>query len=121
MGSSPIPMQGALTPACHMFSHACHQVVVKTSKGRIIKAKRLGLTVGAWTNDVLAHVGVQIPLQIWKVHWGHYYLNPAVMHLLPQWYKFGKLKPDSWDEGLYYGFPPEGAEPVVKVQAPHIT
>jgi len=90
-------------------------VVVKTDKGRTIKAKRLGLTVGAWTNDLLAHLGMHLPLDIWKVHWGHYYIDPAMKDSIPQWYKFGKLQPDSWDEGLYYGFPPEGPEPVVKV------
>ena len=77
--------------------------------------KRLGLTVGAWTNDVLVHLGIRLPLDIWKVHWGHYYVDPALKDSIPQWYKFGKLQPDSWDEGLYYGFPPEGSEPVVKV------
>ena len=88
--------------------------MVKTNAGRTIKAKRLGLTVGAWTNEVLAHLGMHFPLAIWKVHWGHYYVDPAVKDALPQWYKFGKLQPDSWDEGLYYGFPPESAEPIVQ-------
>lgn len=91
------------------------QVVVSTSKGRQITARRLGLMVGAWTNEVLAQLGMQLPLDIWKVHWGHYYVDPAVKDRLPQWYKFGKLLPDSWDEGLYYGFPPESGDPVVKV------
>ncbi|KAL0039386.1 hypothetical protein WJX79_005724 [Trebouxia sp. C0005] len=101
---------------------AADQVAVQTSEGRTIMAKRLGLTVGAWTNDVLAHIGMTLPLDIWKVHWGHYYVDPAIKESLPQWYKFGKLQPDSWDEGLYYGFPPEASEPVVKVGvdfAPH--
>ncbi|KAL0053637.1 hypothetical protein WJX82_008652 [Trebouxia sp. C0006] len=101
---------------------AADQVAVQTSTGRTIMTKRLGLTVGAWTNDVLAHLGLELPLDIWKVHWGHYYVDPAIKDSIPQWYKFGKLQPDSWDEGLYYGFPPEGSEPVVKVGvdfAPH--
>lgn len=96
---------------------ASDQVVVETNKGRTICARRLGLTVGAWTNEVLAHLGMHFPLDIWKVHWGHYYIDPAVKDSIPQWYKFGKLQPDSWDEGLYYGFPPETHEPVVKVGA----
>ena len=91
------------------------QVAVQTSTGRTVMTKRLGLTVGAWTNDVLSHLGMELPLDIWKVHWGHYYVDPAIKDSIPQWYKFGKLQPDSWDEGLYYGFPPEGSEPVVKV------
>ena len=74
----------------------------------------MALTVGAWTNEVLSHLEMQLSLEIWKVHWGHYYVDPAVQHRLPQWYKFCKLRPGSWDEGLYYGFPPENAEPVVK-------
>ena len=90
-----------------------------TSKQRIITAKRMALTVGAWTNEVLSHLGMQLSLEIWKVHWGHYYVDPAVMHSLPQWYKFCKLRPDSWDEGLYYGFPPEHSEPLVKASKLH--
>ena len=74
----------------------------------------MALTVGAWTNEVLAHLGMQLSLEIWKVHWGHYYVDPALQHRLPQWYRFCKLRPGSWDEGLYYGFPPETSEPVVK-------
>lgn len=90
------------------------QVVVTTSKQRTITAKRMALTVGAWTNEVLSYLGMQLSLEIWKVHWGHYYVDPAVLHRLPQWYKFCKLRPDSWDEGLYYGFPPEDSQPLVK-------
>lgn len=88
--------------------------MVTTSKQQTITAKRLTLTVGAWTNEVLSHLGMQLSLEIWKVHWGHYYVHPEVQHRLPQWYKFCKLRPESWDEGLYYGFPPENAEPIVK-------
>ena len=112
--------QGMGRPQPHSWSFAakCIQVVVKTSSGRTIMAKRLGLTVGAWTNDVTAHLGLQFPLEIWKVHWGHYHVDPAVKDSMPQWYKFGKLQPDSWDEGLYYGFPPEGPEAIVKARAP---
>lgn len=94
------------------------QVFVTTSKQRTITAKRVALTVGAWTNEVLAHLGMQLSLEIWKVHWGHYYVDPALQHRLPQWYKFCKLRPDSWDEGLYYGFPPEDSRPVVKAGSP---
>lgn len=92
------------------------QVVVTTSRQRTITAKRMALTVGAWTNEVLSYLGMQLSLEIWKVHWGHYSVDPAILHRLPQWYKFCKLRPDSWDEGLYYGFPPEDSQPLVKAR-----
>lgn len=74
------------------------------------------LTAGAWTNEVLAHLSIQFPLEIWKVHWGHYYIDPAMQNSIPQWYKFGRIQPNSCDEGLYYGFPPQSSEPIVKVR-----
>ena len=95
------------------------QVVVTTTKGRKIAARQMCLTAGAWTNEVLAHLHMQFPLEIWKVHWGHYYIDPAMHSSIPQWYKFGRIQPDSHDEGLYYGFPPQSPEPVVKVKLVH--
>lgn len=100
--------------------------MVTTNKGRSIRAGKLCLTVGPWTNEVLAHLGMQFPLEIWKVHWGHYHIDPALQDSIPQWYKFGRLGQDCpHDEGLYYGFPPQCAEPVVKVRGPqseaHVT
>lgn len=91
-------------------------MIVTTTKGRKIQARQACLTAGAWTNEVLSHLQVQFPLEIWKVHWGHYYIDPALHNTIPQWYKFGTVREELHDEGLYYGFPPQTSEPIVKVR-----
>jgi hypothetical protein len=42
-------------------------------------------------------------------------VQPSLLSQYPQWYCFGKERPATWDGGLYYGFPAESDEPVVKV------
>lgn len=56
-------------------------------------------------------------LQVWNVHWGHYKVSPKLAQSFPQWFCFQKEKEDSLDGGLYYGFPPETSDPVIKVGA----
>ncbi|KAK9803185.1 hypothetical protein WJX72_011723 [[Myrmecia] bisecta] len=91
------------------------QVCVRTKAGRQLTAKRVILAVGAWTNDLLAHVNVRLNLEIWNMHWGHYYVDPQLRAQYPQWYCFGKGRPATWDGGLFYGFAAENSEPMVKV------
>ena len=88
---------------------------VRTSKGAHIHASRVILAAGAWTNDVLRLLGVQLDLEIWAVHWGHALIDPLRREQYPQWYSFGRERPATWDGGLYYGFPPDTDEPVAKV------
>merc|ERR1712176_1307651 len=91
------------------------QVHITCSDGKLIKANQVVLTAGAWTNDLLDHVDMQLDLEIWAMHWGHYRVSEALKREYPQWFCFRKEVPEKWDGGLYYGFPVEGDEPIIKV------
>lgn len=65
--------------------------------GKIIRAKKVVIAAGPWTNKVLECLGYEIDAEVWKVHWGYYQLKSGAQ--APQWFHFGK------DNGLYYGFP----------------
>ncbi|CAG9460430.1 unnamed protein product [Pedinophyceae sp. YPF-701] len=90
-------------------------ILLTTSRNRFIRCKKLVLSPGAWVNDLLAHVGVQLDVEVQSVHWGHYRVRPELRDQMPQWFCFLKEKPGTWDGGLYYGFPAETEEPVIKV------
>lgn len=79
------------------------------------QAKRVVLAVGAWTNELLAHLGVQLDLEIWRMHWGYYRVHRPLTARFPQWYCFQAPGAHPWDGGLYYGFPIEGQESAIKV------
>merc|ERR1712176_421450 len=91
------------------------QVHITCSDGKLIKANQVVLTAGAWTNDLLDHVDMQLDLEIWAMHWGHYRVSEALKREYPQWFCFRKEVPEKWDGGLYYGFPIEGDDPLIKV------
>ena len=48
------------------------QVRVETSRGRTLTSRRAIVAVGAWTNPTLRSLGVEMGVEIWKMHWGHY-------------------------------------------------
>lgn len=53
-------------------------VELVTSKGRFLRARRVVLCCGAWTNELLHHLGVTpLNLELWGVTWGHYELEGA--------------------------------------------
>ena len=86
-----------------------------TSEGRLIKAKKVVVAAGAWTNKVLASLGCALDLEVHSVAYGHYRLTEEAAGRFPQWFCFRKGR-GGMDGGLYYGFPPEDpAVPVVKV------
>mmetsp|Transcript_14851 Transcript_14851/g.25137 ORF Transcript_14851/g.25137 Transcript_14851/m.25137 type:complete len:1221 (+) Transcript_14851:276-3938(+) len=78
---------------------------VLTSSGTIFVTDKLVCCAGAWTNNILGHLGVELDMEVWKVHWGHYKLKEGKQS--PQWFHFGK------DDGLFYGFP--GKDGIAKV------
>lgn len=85
-------------------------VLVATSNGRLLRAKSVVLCAGAWTNDLLKPLGVQLDLEVHNMHWGHFEVEDGAD--IPQWFCFRKEKNDSPDDdpakldgGLYYGFP----------------
>jgi glycine/D-amino acid oxidase-like deaminating enzyme len=72
---------------------------VLTASGKRFIADKMVVAAGAWTNNVLAHLNVQLDVEVWRVHWGHYKLKEGKQ--APQWFHFGK------GDALYYGFPGE--------------
>ena len=48
------------------------------------------------------------------MHWGHYRVDPELKHKYPSG-SASVRGPRLWDGGLYYGFPCEGDESVIKV------
>ena len=91
------------------------KVHITCSDGNIIKAKQVILAAGAWTNELLKHLDSELDLEIWLMHWGHYRVQKELKERYPQWFCFRKEVPQKWDGGLYYGFPIESEEPIIKV------
>lgn len=81
----------------------------------MLRADRLVVAAGPWTNDVLSHLGCQLDLQIWRCHWGHAACDGDLAARLPLWYYFGREDPATSDGGLYYGFPADAATGLMKV------
>ncbi|KAA8497474.1 N-methyl-L-tryptophan oxidase [Porphyridium purpureum] len=81
---------------------------ILTHDGQIYRARKVVLCAGAWANDLLAHFDVQLDMEVWKVHWGHYKIQSEKQPR--QWFFFGK------EDALFYGFPKQGDHtPVGKV------
>ena len=77
--------------------------------GRSYRTRRLVIAAGAWTNDLLAHIGLQLPLTVHREQVAYYNaadLAPFGLDNFPVWI---------WmDTPCFYGFPVFG-EPAVKV------
>lgn len=88
-----------------------------TSDGKKIKAKKVVVAAGAWTNEVLQHLNLKLDIEVWNVAWGHYEVSREAADQVPQWFHFEpeaetQLGVDGrsrhpWDGGLIYGFPPQ--------------
>jgi len=50
---------------------------------RQVKAKKAVVTSGAYTNDVISNLGVQIDLNIWEMVYGYYATNAGLGNLYP--------------------------------------
>lgn len=96
-----------------------------TSDGRRIRARRVVLAAGAWTNELLKYLSLRLDLEVWNVAWGHYEVDPDALSHFPQWFHFepemgsetengvqatSSRERHTWDGGLIYGFPPEDPE-----------
>ena len=97
-----------------------------TSDGRRVRARRVVLATGAWTNDILKLLDLKLDLEVWNVSWGHYKVTPEAAARFPQWFHFEPevgsemdkrtRERHEWDGGLIFGFPPEDRSvPKVKV------
>ncbi|MFQ6196334.1 FAD-dependent oxidoreductase [Streptomyces sp. NPDC000405] len=85
---------------------------VTLKSGRALEADRLVLAAGAWTNRLLAHLGLRVRMELWGMLWAYYAVDPALAAHYPQWFCF--TPPRGADEGLYYGFPADGSPPLIK-------
>jgi sarcosine oxidase/L-pipecolate oxidase len=101
-----------------LVSHAAVQgltlaedgVSVKLDAGgsQVIKAKKCILAPGAYINQILKSVGVEINLNIWEMVYEYYATNPGPAGTLfpSMWFQF--LDPTDGDDAksnLFYGFP----------------
>ena len=96
------------------------EVQAVSSAGKVLRARRVVLAAGAWTNELLKPLGLEPDLEVHNVHWGHYRVeDPAQAAAYPQWFCFRKPDAATEDGGLYYGFPVmnpgDGSAPVIKV------
>ena len=101
-------------------SEGSEGIMVATTSGRLLHAKKVVVAAGAWTNDVLKPLGVQLDLEVHNMHWGHWKVEAgADAANFPQWFCFRKERGEGaqLDGGLYYGFPAvtHDGETVVKV------
>jgi sarcosine oxidase len=87
-------------------------VTVVTSRGTY-RGRKVILTPGAWTNQLLNALGLQLNLDIWEMTVCHYQMLKPPAEPYPMWFYFGLPVGD--DEGTYYSIPPVGDSGRVKV------
>jgi len=88
---------------------------VQTGTGRTLVAERVVLACGAWTNERLAELGLQLDLELWPMLWAHYLVDPSLAAAYPQWFCFQRADAERGDGGLYYGFAAHEGAPRIKV------
>lgn len=90
------------------FSHGEYLIA---ANGNTFRCEKLILTAGAWTNHLLAHFGLQLPLTVTQEQLTYFaspHLNEFAPERFPIWI---------WmDEPCYYGFPVYGAPGVKGAQ-----
>jgi sarcosine oxidase len=91
-------------------------VEVRSAEGRTVRARRAVVTVDAWTNRVLAPLGVRLPLTITREHVVHFAVDgPRWSRSAPERHTPGAFPMWTWmDDPSWYGFPTHG-EASVKV------
>lgn len=86
-------------PVISIQPDASSGVLVKTEQGAFT-AEKLVVTAGAWTNELLASVGMNLPLTVTQEQVKYY----ATPHLKE--FTIGQFPIFQWkDEASYYGFP----------------
>ena len=91
-------------------------VEVVGADGHVVAARRAVVTVDAWTNRVLAPLGVHLPLSISREHVVHFAVDgPRWSRSAPERHTPGNFPMWTWmDDPSWYGFPTHG-EASVKV------
>ncbi len=79
-------------------------VTIRTHAGASFSAPKVILTPGAWTNELLARLGIQLNLTIWEMTLAYYAVTSGAQDL-PLWFYFGKPQPDG-NQGTFYSVPP---------------
>lgn len=80
-----------------------------TAGGTVYRCRTLVVTAGAWTNDVLGHLGRKLPLTV-TLEQVTYFASPRLADFAPERFPIW-----IWmDDPCFYGFPVYG-EPAVKV------
>jgi sarcosine oxidase len=69
------------------------------------------VAAGAWTNELLAPLGVALDLEVWEMTYARHETSGGFRY--PMWCYFGR--PDAAGEHLYYGVPPVTFDPAMKV------
>jgi glycine/D-amino acid oxidase-like deaminating enzyme len=100
---------------------AAHEVVTRIARSRsgiavttdraTWLARAVIVAAGAWTNDLLAPLGVALDLEVWEMTYAHHEASGGFRY--PMWCYFGR--PDAAGEHLYYGVPPVTFDPAMKV------
>lgn len=105
-----------LVPHAHVSDLKVDQegisVVVKITSGDgesfIVNGKRGIITCGAYTNEVLKPLNIQLNLNIWEMVYGYYATDPGPQGTLfpSMWFQFlDHEKGDPSKSNLFYGFP----------------
>lgn len=82
-----------------------------TAGGQTYRCRRLVLAAGAWTNNLLAHLGLRLPLTITQEQ-VTYYATPHLAEFAPE-----RFPVWIWlDEPCFYGFPAYGEAAVKAAQ-----
>jgi sarcosine oxidase len=95
-------------------------VRARCADGSTVRARTAVVTADAWTNDVLAGLGVQVPLTVTKEHVVHFALDDAAVGTRAREQALATHSPGAFpvwiwmDDPSYYGFPSYG-EASVKV------
>lgn len=99
----------------HPYDHGVlvgGQDLADGSKPTVLRARKVIVCAGPYTNDVLESLDLQ--LQLYQMPWTSTYFAVKGPHpsdqKVPVWFYFGSEKKDSHDGNLYYGFPSEDGE-----------
>ncbi len=74
-------------------------IFVTTANKAIYKTEKLIVTAGAYTNDILTHLGLHVNLDIWEMSSAYYKLEEEINY--PTWFVFQEPQ----NKRLFYGFP----------------
>lgn len=93
---------------------------------RTVKAGKCILTPGAYINDVLASLNLQLDLNIWEMVYDYYATDPGPEGTLfpSMWFQFlGPTNNDPAKSNLFYGFPtvPWGPPNLVRIAVDNAT